>query len=126
MLQYPSVYIATVNAAHVLTEPPVLVVLNLDIVSNQLRPLTKLLELIGLKLHGFRLASPGFLARSTVCELLGWCFLFRLLSVDTFEIEDSHDLLSQIVFVNEFDNVLPNAGNLGDLENIGALVVVFV
>jgi len=49
-----------------------------------------------------------------------------LLPIDAFEVEDGHDLLSQVVIVDVFNNVLSNAGDLRHLEDVRALVVVFV
>ena len=57
MLKDPSVNIATVDAANVLTKPPVLIVHDPDIVSDQFCPVSELLKLERTDLIRFRVLS---------------------------------------------------------------------
>jgi hypothetical protein len=49
-----------------------------------------------------------------------------LLPINTFEIENGHNFFTEVVVVDILDNMLPDTGNLGDLENVRALVVILI
>ena len=139
----PSVDIAAVDASNVLTEPPVFIIHDPDIVPDQFCPVTELLKLERPELVGFRVLSEGALASRTY---LGGRFLgiglfcddgvgiilhrsrdcgFLVFSI-VFDIKDGHNLISQVELINELNDLLFYGRHLSDVENARAFVIVFV
>ena len=106
-------------------EPPVLVVLHLDVLVHDVRPLLQVLQLVVLN---HRLATPAPIV--VLCNF----FLFALANAFVRvafllvgdQIDDLKDLVLDVVLVDEGQNVVFHGGEVGHLEDGGSIVVVFV
>ena len=124
MLQHPVQNVLPLRASMVLVEPPVRVVLDLDLLSHDVGPVFELVDDVALELLGLRFGLTLLflvLLFSFVANLL---IYFGVQSGLTVKV--GHDFVLAVVLKDELLNLLVDARDLGDVEDRGSFLFVFV